>query len=162
DSFTYTVTDTQGAVSNTGTVTITVDAPPLAVNDAYTTTRNTAEVVAASGVKGNDTEDAEAGTAVTAARVTGPRHETLAVGLAGDGSFTYTPAADYTGLDSFTYTVADTQGAVSNTATVTLTVVASALHLTKSVDKTTATPGATLTYTLGYSNTGTSSASGVV
>ena len=45
---------------------------------------------------------------------------------------------------------------------VTTTIVSPALHLTKSVDKTTATPGATLTYTLGYSNTGTGAASSVV
>ena len=37
-----------------------------------------------------------------------------------DGTITYTPTEDFFGSDSFTYTVADTQGAVSNRATVTI------------------------------------------
>ena len=40
-----------------------------------------------------------------------------------DGSFIYTPAADFYGEDSFTYTVSDSQGATSETATVTIDVV---------------------------------------
>ncbi len=43
--------------------------------------------------------------------------------LAADGSFTYTPAADFNGTDSFTYTASDGT-AVSNVATVTITVTA--------------------------------------
>jgi hypothetical protein len=35
---------------------------------------------------------------------------------------TYSPDAGYTGVDTFKYTVADSQGAVSNQATVTVTV----------------------------------------
>ena len=41
--------------------------------------------------------------------------------LASDGSFTYTPAANFNGTDSFTYTASDGT-AVSNVATVTITV----------------------------------------
>ena len=41
--------------------------------------------------------------------------------LASDGSFTYTPAANFSGTDSFTYTASDGT-AVSNVATVTMTV----------------------------------------
>ena len=40
-----------------------------------------------------------------------------------DGSFIYTPAADFYGEDSFTYTVSDSQAATSETATVTIDVV---------------------------------------
>ena len=40
-----------------------------------------------------------------------------------DGSFIYTPAADFYGEDSFTYTVSDSQGATSETATVAIDVV---------------------------------------
>ena len=41
--------------------------------------------------------------------------------LAADGSFTYTPNADFNGTDSFTYTASDGTAA-SNVATVTMTV----------------------------------------
>ena len=41
------------------------------------------------------------------------------VALLGDGNIRYTPAANYHGTDSFTYTVKDASGAVSNAATVT-------------------------------------------
>jgi len=40
----------------------------------------------------------------------------------GNGTVTYTSAAGFTGVDSFKYTVADNLGAVSNIATVTVTV----------------------------------------
>ncbi|WP_332879397.1 Ig-like domain-containing protein, partial [Massilia sp. S19_KUP03_FR1] len=53
--------------------------------------------------------------------VTGPAHGTLV--LAADGSFTYTPDANYHGADSFTYRVIDADGGVS-TATVSLTIAA--------------------------------------
>ena len=59
--------------------------------------------MAAPGVLGNDTDvDADA---LTAALVTESPHGTLA--LASDGSFTYTPAANFNGTDSFTYTAND-------------------------------------------------------
>ncbi len=45
---------------------------------------------------------------------------------ASNGTILYTPASGYTGTDSFTYTVADTDGRVSNPATVSITVVAPA------------------------------------
>ncbi len=50
--------------------------------------------------------------------VSGPAHGSLI--LNADGSFTYTPNANYNGTDSFTYTVSD--GIASDTATVNLNV----------------------------------------
>ena len=49
------------------------------------------------------------------------RRRTATVTLNADGSFTYTPAANFNGTDSFTYTASDGT-AVSNVATVTITV----------------------------------------
>src|SRR4029453_16279878 len=108
--------------SNLATVTITVTAvndAPVATNDAYTTDEDTALTVAAPGGVGNDT-DADSST-LTAAAVTGPAHGTLT--LDPDGSFTYTPAANYNGPDTFTYRASD-GSAQSSPATVTITVTA--------------------------------------
>src|SRR5262249_17009320 len=73
--------------------------------------------IAAPGVLGNDT-DIE-GSAMTAMLVVGPAHGTLT--LNSNGSFTYTPAADYNGPDSFTYKAND-GGLDSNVATVALAI----------------------------------------
>ncbi|HPM82691.1 MAG TPA: Ig-like domain-containing protein, partial [Candidatus Anammoximicrobium sp.] len=74
------------------TVTAVNDAP-VAVADSYTTAEDTQLVVAAAGVLGNDT-DVENDT-LTAVKVTDPAHGTLT--LNANGSFTYTPAANYNG-----------------------------------------------------------------
>jgi VCBS repeat-containing protein len=90
---------------------------PSAAADAYSTNEDTPLTVAAPGVLGNDTDPD--GDTLTAALVSGPSHGTLT--LNPDGSFTYTPAADYNGPDSFTYKATD--GSLdSNTATVSITV----------------------------------------
>ena len=119
DSFTFKAND--GSVdSNIATVAITVtpvNDAPVAANNSYTTTVNTALTVAAPGVLGNDT-DVDSAT-LTTVLVTGPAHGTLT--LNANGSFTFTPAAAYTGADSFTYKAND--GALdSNVATVSLTI----------------------------------------
>ena len=48
--------------------------------------------------------------AVTLSR--GPAHGTVVAN--GDGTLTYTPAANYNGSDSFTYTANDGHGGASN------------------------------------------------
>ena len=67
---------------------------------------------------GNDT-DVDGDTLTAVAASAGPAHGTLT--LNADGSFTYTPAANYNGTDSFTYKANDGT-ADSNVATVTITV----------------------------------------
>src|SRR5207253_3939863 len=75
------------------------------------------------GVPGVLRTDADAdGDALTAVLVGGPAHGALT--LNPNGSFTYTPAANYNGPDSFTYKANDGQ-ALSNLATVSLTVTTS-------------------------------------
>jgi len=120
DTFQYRARDATSQ-SNTATVTITVAAvnnPPVAVNDAYSTRKGTAlSVNAASGVLANDTDPD--GNPLTAALVSNPAHGTVA--LSPNGSFMYTPAANFTGTDTFTYRAND--GTLnSNTATVSITV----------------------------------------
>ncbi|PYR95457.1 MAG: adhesin, partial [Acidobacteria bacterium] len=124
DSFTYQAKDAAGALSNSATVTITVNAvndAPVATNDAYTTNEDTALTVAAPGVLGNDTDVdvSDTRTAVLVA-ASGPTSGSLA--LNPDGSFTYTPSVNFNGTDSFTYQAKDAAGALSNVATVTITV----------------------------------------
>ena len=86
----------------------------MADADSYTTTEDTPLVVAAPGVLANDTD--VDGDTLTA----GPRQRARATArstLNANGSFTYTPAANYNGPDSFTYRLNDGT-ADSNVATV--------------------------------------------
>ncbi|MET7396462.1 PKD domain-containing protein [Dactylosporangium sp. NPDC005572] len=118
DSFSYDAHDGFGTARGTVTITVTpVNDAPVAVADAYTTRQARPLVVAAPGVLANDT-DVEGGP-LTAALVTGPAHGTLT--LAPDGSFTYTPAGGFAGVDAFQYRAAD-PAATSPAVTVQLTV----------------------------------------
>jgi VCBS repeat-containing protein len=91
--------------------------PPVANNDAYSVNENAVLSVAAPGVLSNDS-DAD-GDGLTAVVNVGPSNGTLT--LNGDGSFSYTPNADFSGVDTFTYHASD--GPLdSNVATVSITV----------------------------------------
>ena len=127
DTFTYRAYDGR-AYSDPATVTVTVtpvNDAPVARNDFFQTTEDTPRTVTVVepnnplGVLWNDT-DAE-GSALTAAVVTGPANGTLA--LNADGSFTYTPNANFNGTDTFTYTASDGL-LTSSAATVTISVTA--------------------------------------
>jgi len=85
----------------------------VANNDSYTADEDTALNVAAPGVLGNDTDTD--GDSLTAIWVSGPSNGTLTLNT--DGSFSYTPNANYAGPDTFTYTASDGQGG-TDTATV--------------------------------------------
>ena len=112
DSFAYTACDdgtTHGAPDPkcaTGTVTVTVWAvndPPAAANDAVTTLEDTQLTL---DPRGNDTPGPanEADQHLNLTTLQQPQHGTASIlgGLA-----VYTPAADYNGPDSFTYSVCD-------------------------------------------------------
>src|SRR6266508_2532639 len=119
DSFTYQANDGT-ADSNVATVTLTVtpvNDAPVALDESYTIIEDTTFVVAAAAILANDT-DVDGG-ALTVSLVSGPANGTVT--LNPDGEFTYTPAANFNGTDSFTYKLNDGQ-ADSNVATVTLTV----------------------------------------
>ena len=119
DSFTYTI----GCAAGSDTATVTVNVTPLndapvAADDSYSVNEDGSLNVATPGVLGNDT-DVE-GDALTATLVTVPASGALMFNA--DGSFTYTPNANFNGTDSFTYRAKDAGAALSNVATVTIKV----------------------------------------
>jgi hypothetical protein len=94
--------------------------PPTAISDEYRTIEgwnHTLTVSAAGGVLQND-RDPEGGR-LTATYVSGPSNGR--VDLNPDGSFSYTPVAEYYGSDHFTYRASD-QAGNSSTAVVTIQV----------------------------------------
>ncbi|HEY6890763.1 MAG TPA: Ig-like domain-containing protein, partial [Solirubrobacter sp.] len=102
---------------------------PTAVSDVTTTNQNVAITIAATA---NDTVVAPA-TISSAVMVTPP----LSGGVAPAavlGSFTYTPALNFSGVDAFQYVIIDSAGQVSNVATVTVNVVFVAVGPTANAD----------------------------
>ncbi len=126
DSFTFKAND--GALdSNEATVSISVAAvndPPVASNLAVSTNQN----VAVSGaVSASDVENSP----LTYQLVTGPSHGSVTLNL--NGTFTYTPAANYFGADSFTFRASD-GAATSNVATVSIQVIGTVLRPTIDIE----------------------------
>ncbi len=117
DAFTYTVSNGT-ASSQPGTVSLRVHRRPSAANDSYFLNVNTVLKVGASGLMANDT-NFSLFPRLTAKLVSPPAHGAVSVNP--DGSFAYTPAADYYGPDAFTYTASDNL-ATSTVASVALTV----------------------------------------
>src|SRR6185436_8699993 len=72
---------------------------PVATGNSYTVNEDSVLTIAAPGVLGNDT-DIDSAT-LTASLISGPSHGVLSFNS--NGSFTYTPTANYNGNDSFTY-----------------------------------------------------------
>jgi hypothetical protein len=120
DSFAYQVTNgtaTSGIAAISVTVTPSSSGSVVTVGSSYTTSQNQTLTVSAPGLLTNVVSSAPA--APTAVLVSGPEHGTVVVNP--NGSFTYTPAANYHGLDSFTYQ-AVAGSVVSNVAVVSLTI----------------------------------------
>ena len=114
DTFTYKVTDGICAPGSqdVGTVTINVECVednicPVAMDDEYEAIEDIPlNVPVDTGVLGND-EDANVGDTLTVASYDATSVNGGTVVLNTDGSFLYTPAADFCGEDSFTYKVTD-------------------------------------------------------
>ncbi|HBO46329.1 MAG TPA: hypothetical protein DD670_20865, partial [Planctomycetaceae bacterium] len=122
DSFTYRASDgTLQSDPVTVTISVTeVDDPPIAVNDAYTVNEEQVlTVTTANGVLTNDTDSDTLHANLTTVLVTNPSHGSVT--LNADGSFTYTPTANFAGTDTFTYRTSDGTS-TSTPATVTITV----------------------------------------
>jgi PKD repeat protein len=117
DSFTYTVEDNDGGTSNVATVTVTVtndNQPPVANDDTANTDVDTPVSI---DVLDNDDDLNDNIDVNSIVITTAPSNGTADVN---SGEVVYTPNSGYDGTDSFQYTVADTDGAVSNIATVTI------------------------------------------
>ena len=115
DRITYTISDGKGGTS-TATITVTVapvNDPPVAANDTAATSEDTPVNIV---VLGNDTDlDGDPLSVVAATAGNGT------VVINPDGTVTYTPKANFFGVDTITYTISDGKGGTS-TATVTVTV----------------------------------------
>ncbi len=116
DGFTYEADDgVTNSAPATVTINVTTNYPPVANNDSYNTITNITLSVAAPGVLGNDT-DAN-GDSLMAVLVSGPAHGTLS--LTNNGGFSYTPANNFSGTDTFTYQASD---GLTNSAPATVTI----------------------------------------
>ncbi|HNT25348.1 MAG TPA: Ig-like domain-containing protein [Anaerolineales bacterium] len=114
DVFTFTVSD--GALTDTGRVDITVTAvneAPIAFDQVITTS----EEMAYTGVLTATDVDSPI---LTYTVVVSPQHGS--VSIAAGGAFTYTPGLNYNGSDVFTFTVLD--GALTDTGRVDITITA--------------------------------------
>ncbi len=119
ETFTYNLSDGNGGTA-TGTATVTVtnlNDAPTATADTLLGFKNTANIF---DVLANDLSAPDPTEVFTLISVTQPAHGTVAITNNGT-RVTYTPTADYTGPDSFTYTMQDA-GGLTSTATATLTV----------------------------------------
>ncbi len=117
DSFIYFVRDDDGGSSNTATVTVIVTAPPLAVNDTVSTVEGSAIII---DVTANDSDSD--GLDLSSVAVTNAPGNGAATVNPANGEITYTPVANFSGLDQIDYTVDDTYGVTSNQATIFITV----------------------------------------
>ncbi|MEZ6114529.1 MAG: Ig-like domain-containing protein, partial [Pirellulaceae bacterium] len=153
DTFTYVVTDngqTNGSndfKTATGTVTVTVSAvndAPVATNDTQSATEDTAKTIAITDLTGNDTVGPASATDETSSQqvVFGAASATSAQGgtvTRSGNNLIYTPAANFNGQDTFTYTITDS-GTNSATATGTVTLNVAAVNDPPTAGVTT-TPG---------------------
>ncbi len=125
DSFVYRISDGNGGTADaTATITISaVNDNPQAGNDSFMIAEDTPLLTASvAGLLANDVDVDGDTLSVMTIPVTGPANGTLL--LNADGSFAYTPNANYCGVDSFVYRISDGQGGTSDaTATITISAV---------------------------------------
>ena len=121
-TYTFDVCVSDGSLSDCETITVTVSevaTAPIAVADAYDVLENGTLMVSAPGVLANDSDADIPADTLTAILDTTTTHGHLI--LNADGSFTYTPDAMWSGIDTFTYRVYDGTS-YSEVVTVTITV----------------------------------------
>jgi len=120
DTFTYRVKDDLGEWSNAARVSLTVtpvNDAPLANNDTVQINEDESIVI---NVIIND-DDVDGSIDVSSLQIVNSPSFGQVVNNA-DGTFAYTPTSNYVGIDSFSYTLFDNEGAKSNIASVTITI----------------------------------------
>jgi len=118
DNIVLTADDGTDTTDQTFTITVSAagNSDPVANDKNYTAPFETA-------ISGNVITDSPAdsdpdGDTLTISSFTSPAHGTLTIiSNGGDGNFTYTPNNGYSGLESFTYSISDSNGGI-DTATV--------------------------------------------
>ena len=121
DTFSYTVADSNGAISAPATVTVTVTPQSSGLLTNPVTATAVAGTATTIRVLASDSDSTATLVPSTVAIVSPPDQGGTATANA-DGTITYTAAATYAGTETFLYTVADTTGAVSAATAVTVTV----------------------------------------
>lgn len=118
DTFTYTISD--GALTDTAMVTVTVNPvndPPIAVDDVITITEDTPSITITVLANDSDPEGDPIGIVSTTAPTTG----SITVNLPPPTyTITYNPPLNFNGVVTFTYTISD--GNLTDTATVTVNI----------------------------------------
>jgi len=117
DTFTYKANDGTVDSSNVGTITVHINALPVAVDYKATTNLGTPVNI---NVLANDT-DPDSNDHLTITSIVSPPTNGTAVINANDQTITYTPSEHFFGKDTFTYSISDGHGGTS-TAKVTVTV----------------------------------------
>jgi VCBS repeat-containing protein len=131
DSFTYTAQDAYG-LTTTNTVTIQIN--PLIASDTVT-------VPAGSVFQGASVLDNDVGTGLSITSYTQGAHGSVSMNA--DGTYTYTPVAGFSGVDTFTYSVVDSAGNIAS-GTVTVNVIPVAVTDNVSMDSGTVLNGASV------------------
>ena len=117
---TFVASDAAASVTYSITATLVDRAnAPVAVNDTYEAVEDS-ELKASVGLLDNDYDADDDGFKLY--KYTQPENGKVTVSSLITGVFTYTPNADFHGIDTFTYTITDDGGAESEPATVTIKV----------------------------------------
>ncbi|TSJ90945.1 retention module-containing protein [Chitinimonas sp. BJB300] len=116
DTIHYTIADNLG---HTSTATVRITVTPVNTNTAPVTNHSQVATTEDQPVSGKVVATDVDGNALTYSKGSDPDHGTVTVDR--DGNWTYTPALDYHGTDSFTVTVSDGQGGTT-TATIDINV----------------------------------------
>ena len=132
DSYDYTVKEKNGSLSDVGRLNINViqvNDPPVANDDSAETAPNTVF----NSTQDLDANDTDVDSVLTVINGTFPTAKAGSITIATDGSYSYTPPANFAGADNVDYTVTD--GLLNKTARLNIAVTTEAIDITESVLK---------------------------